>query len=185
MAKTYKKFLEEAKVKKPNPYAKKEEKPTNPDFVYKPYPEHMIHRIGSWETIKTKHANERADQRSGGDLPGGHHDFMSKVIHHVSGLKQPKNGEYLYHSRKHDQGAVLYIHNEPKQIRVKTIHDKGAKIMTHAGDKRVVIEGVDPDIEVIILEDIEFEELFEQFVQEELGMNKDEFLDETTNIHTP
>lgn len=155
--------MTEAKVKKPNPYAKP--KAENPNFVYKHFPKEQIHKVGDWETTKTDHAVERADQRSGGDLPGGHHDFMHKVVKHVSNVKNPRNGEFYYHSKKHDQGAFLYVHHNPKQIRVKTILPKGKSHMTQAGDKMFMVEGSSLE-NCVLLNDDDFDLAFEQFVME-------------------
>ena len=158
--KSYREILDEAKQKKPNPYAKAPE--ANPDFVYKKYPESKTHKIGDWETVKTDHANERAHERGGGDLPGGHHEFMSKVVAHVSKLKEPKNGEYYYHSKKHDQGAFLYVHHNPKQIRVKTILPKSNTTLARAGDKKIMLEGVEYDV-IMLDEDLMS---FKEFISE-------------------
>ena len=121
--------------------------------------------IHGWEVVKTKHGHEREHERHGGELPGGHHEFMHKVIKKISGVKNPRSGEFMYHSAKHNQAAVLNVDHEKKQLRVITVLPKG-KSTPKPGTQKFMIEGVEQDIEVVILEDTEFDELFEEFLRE-------------------
>lgn len=137
------------------------------------------HTINGWEVVKTKHGVEREHERHGGELPGGHHEFMHKVIKKISGVKNPRSGEFMYHSMKHNQAAVLNVDHEKKQLRVITVLPKG-KSIPKPGTQKFMIEGVEQDIECVVLYDTEFDEAFDQFVTEEFGMNLEEVLSESS-----
>lgn len=165
--KTFKEFIAEAKKqKKPNPYAV--DRAEKSKFRYIKYKPSLTVQVGDWETVKTEHGDERGRERSTGELPGGHVDFMKKVIKDIEKRKTPKNGEYYYRSVKYDQGAFLYIHNDPKQIRVLSIMPKGNHLLTKAGDREIQIEGIEENnIETVVLYDTEFDEMFDQFIDEQ------------------
>lgn len=134
--------------------------------------------INGWEVVRTKHGVEREHERHGGDLPGGHHDFMHKVTKKIDSVKTPKSGEYMYHSMKHNQAAVLNVDHEKKQLRVITVLPHG-KSIPKPGTRKVMIEGVEQDVECVVLYDTEFDEAFDQFVTEEMGMSLDDVLTES------
>jgi hypothetical protein len=133
--------------------------------------------IHGWSVVKTKHGLEREHERHGGELPGGHHEFMHKVIKKISGVKNPRSGEFMYHSMKHNQAAVLNVDHEKKQLRVITVLPKG-RTVPKAGTQKFMIEGVEQVIETFVLYDTEFDEAMDQFVTEELGVGLDEVLSE-------
>lgn len=168
---TYKEFFTEGKKqKKPNPYAAGHVDKSK--FRYIKYPaSHTVH-IGDWETVKTDHGDERGARTASGELPGGHIDFMKKVIKDVENRQNPRNGEFYYRSMKHDQGAIIYVHHSPKQMRVKTILPKGNHTLYGVGDKEIRIESVEnyPEIETVILYDTEFDENFDLFLRENFDM---------------
>ena len=117
--------------------------------------------INGWEVVKTKHGSDRAHERHNGELPGGHHDFMHKVIKKVSGVKNPRSGEFMYHSAKHNQAAVLNVDHVNKQLRVITVLPKG-KSIPKPGTQKFMIEGLVHDIEVVMLEDTDYDEAMER-----------------------
>lgn len=135
--------------------------------------------IHGWEVVKTKHGQEREHERHGGELPGGHHEFMHKVIKKISGVKNPRSGEFMYHSAKHNQAAVLNVDHEKKQLRVITVLPKG-KTIPKPGTQKFMVEGVEQELECIVLHDTEFDESMDQFVTEELGMCLDDVLGESS-----
>lgn len=174
---TYKEFFTEGKKqKKPNPYAAGHVDKSK--FRYIKYGPELTTQIGNWETVKTDHGDQRGKERSTGELPGGHVDFMKKVIKDVENRKTPRNGEFYYRSKKYDQGAFIYVHNDPKQMRVMSIMPKGNHFLTKAGDKEIQIEGVEncSDIETVILYDTEFDENFDLFLQENFDMKLQDVL---------
>lgn len=130
--------------------------------------------IHGWSVVKTKHGQEREHERHGGELPGGHHEFMHKVIKKISGVKNPRSGEFMYHSMKHNQAAVLNVDHEKKQLRVITVLPKGKSTPKH-GTQKFMIEGVEQDIECVILHDTEFDEAFEHLL-EELNLTLDDVI---------
>lgn len=146
--KTYQELLEKA-PKKPNPYDKpKTDGPKKTDYVK--YPDHLTHHVDGWETVKTSHASDREGER--GHMPGGHHDFMKKVVGHVSKVTHPKNGEYLYVSKKHDQGVVVNVNHEHKQVRAITVLPPG-RHHPKEGTKKIMVEGIEFILPTVILED--------------------------------
>jgi hypothetical protein len=134
--------------------------------------------IHGWEVVKTKHGQDRENERHAGELPGGHHEFMHKVIKKISGVKNPRSGEFMYHSAKHNQAAVLNVDHEKKQLRVITVLPKG-RTTPKPGTQKFMVEGVEQELECIVLHDTEFDEAMDQFVTEELGMSLDDVLDES------
>jgi len=137
--------------------------------------------IHGWEVVKTKHGQDRENERHAGELPGGHHEFMHKVIKKISGVKNPRSGEFMYHSAKHNQAAVLNVDHEKKQLRVITVLPKG-RTMPKPGTQKFMVEGVEQELECIVLHDTEFDEAMDQFVTEELGVGLDEVLEEEMKV---
>lgn len=86
----------------------------------------------------------------------------------MSKLKNPKNGEFYYHSKKHNQGAFLYVHHSPKQIRVKTILPTGNTKLAQAGDKKIVLEGVEYDVIMIDEDLLSFREYLQESLEDDI-----------------
>lgn len=135
--------------------------------------------LHGWEVVHSKHGKYDHLERHGGELPGGDHEFVGKVVKKIAGLKNPRSGEFMYHSKKHDQAALMNVDHEKKQLRVITVLPKG-RSHPRPGTQKIMMEGVERDLECVVLHDTEFDEAFDQFVTEEFGMNLDEVLEEST-----
>ena len=107
--------------------------------------------IHGWEVVKTSHGHDREQERHGGQLPGGHEEFIKKVIEKNKSFRNPKSGEYMYHSAKHNQAAVLNVDHEKKQLRVITVLPKG-KTFPKPGTKKIMVESLGKEYDVIILD---------------------------------
>ena len=134
--------------------------------------------LHGWEVVHSKHGKYDHLERHGGELPGGDHEFVGKVVKKIAGLKNPRSGEFMYHSKKHDQAALMNVDHENKQLRVITVLPKG-RSYPRPGTQKIMMEGVERDIECVILHDTEFDEAFDQFVTEEFGVGLDEVLEST------
>lgn len=111
-------------------------------------------KIDGWEVVKTSHGYEREQERHDGQLPGGHEEFMKKVIAKNRSFKNPRSGEYMYHSAKHNQAAILNVDHGKKQLRVITVLPRG-RTLPKVGTKKIMIEALDKEIPVIFLDDEE------------------------------
>lgn len=97
------------------------------------------HSHGDWNVEVRVHAGSQAKERRPTMKKDDWHDFTSKIVNHIKNKTVP-NGEHVFYSHKHRQGAVVEVKHERKNAKIITVLPQGASRVAKSDTKKFITE---------------------------------------------